>query len=106
MSDRWRYRDVEGALYRLGQPAEARPAQAVITTPSGGSTPRSRAPSAPFQDQRLDVGMTAKQVLDAAEISDVRDHYILGIKRHGYKRRSAIIKKLVDTLNSTTQSRD
>lgn len=104
MTGKWRYRDVEGALYRLGQPAEAVPSHAHYASPEGRVAPGPRPPSAPMLDRRLDVGITAKQVLDDVEIQDIRDHYILGIKRHGYKRRAGIIKKLVSNLNSAAET--
>lgn len=102
MGSKWDYRTVEGALYRLSDYSSARPSQSSLETPTR-HMPASRPPSAEYQDRRIDIGIAAQQALDADEIEDVREHYILGIKRHGYKRRASIVKKLVSTLNTAAE---
>ena len=105
MRERWDYRSVEGLLYRLGQPPEARPARG-STERRPHSRPSSHPPSAPFLDARVDVDIAVHRALDEDEATDLRDHYVLGVRRHGYKRRSAIIKKLVSDLNGATEIDD
>lgn len=103
MSQRWDYRAVEGALYRLGQPVEARPSQSSRTAPAGHSSPRASGPTREVVE-RADFDLTVRRALPPEDVEAVRDHYILGVRRYGYKRRATIIKKLVDTLNRGDES--
>jgi hypothetical protein len=103
MGDRWDYRAVEGALYRLGQPVEAHPSQSLAGRPMG-HTPRTSSGPPREVVERADFDLSVKRALDPDEVKDVRDHYILGVRRHGYKRRATIIKKLVDRLNQGEES--
>lgn len=98
MGQRWDYRTVEGALYGLGLPVEARPSQSSIAMPSRRSAPIHSGPSREVV-ARADFDLSLQRALAPDEVADVRDHYILGVRRHGYKRRASIIKKLVDRLN-------
>ena len=102
MKNRWDYRSVEGALYDLGRPVDARPAQPRLTTTPRTSAPGPRGPGNEVF-QRVDFAQSVKRSLDQQEIQDLTDHYILGVRRlggrEGYRRRETIIKKLLSSLN-------
>lgn len=93
----WDIRSVEGALYGLGRPIESRP-----VTP----TPQVARPSRPVLSQmprqlvrRVDLHHTVLRRLTPDEVVVLREHYIIGVKRHGYAERRPIIGKLRDALN-------
>lgn len=95
MANRWDFRAVEGVLYGLGKAVERQPGTAQQSRPPEARVQaETLAPSQPF-------GSTSRisHSLSPDEVQDIRDHYILGVKRHGYKRRAHIIKKIVATLN-------
>lgn len=106
MSDKWDFRSVEGALYSLGRPADARVAQSRPSQGTSSPAPRSGLPSRQIVE-RADFTLSIQRSLSADEVADLKDHYILGVRqlrgRSGYRRRAEIIKKLVDRLNDGSE---
>jgi hypothetical protein len=99
MRERWDYRAVEGALYSLGRPVQVSPVSAApLSSPRPSSAPGPRGPSREVV-ARADFDLQVRRSLTPDEVTEVREHYILGVKRHGYQRRAQIIKKLMTTLN-------
>jgi len=90
------YRALEKALYEIGGPPEARPAQPHLRVIPRHVSP---GPRGPFREsiQRIDLSLAVRQ-LSAAEIEVVKRHYILKVQRYRRSEREPIIRKLASIL--------
>lgn len=95
MSD-WSYPRVEGILRGLAQAPQARPAQvSVRMTPVRTVGPRT---SFPESTSRLDVSIGLERLEPEHQIV-LREHYVLGIRRHGSGERRRAIRRLKTLLD-------
>lgn len=100
------YRSVEGRLHGLGQRPEGRPASSNLAT--GSSSRPAPGPRGAFHEtvDRIDLDIAVRNGLDRVDRLVIREHYVLGIKRHSYRARSRAVRHLVSFLDSQARKPD
>lgn len=99
---KWDYRRVEGMLYRLAHPPDARPVQPSLR--AGIVAPGPRLPMRETAD-RIDVTHAMSQ-LPQPDADMLREHYVLGVRRHGYRVRAEAVKRLLVVLDTAERAGD